>query len=69
MPYVQYCIMNAQNIDPVRVNRDDRDVFAAWKTLGYIEDMSSNLAVSSEFYDIICKILKVGYVEAEDRII
>ncbi len=68
MPYVQYCLMNNDNIDPQHVNRDDRDAFAKWREKGWIADMSTDLSVSSEFYDIMCKILKLGYVVACDRI-
>ena len=69
MPYVQYCLMNDQNIAPACCNKDDREVFSKWRERGWICAMSTGLQVSSEFYDIMCKILKVGYVESCDRII
>jgi len=62
MPYVQYCVMNDQNIRPDRVNQADREVLSEWRQLGFIEGGASGLKVSKEFWDAMHEILWLGYV-------
>ena len=63
MPYVMLKLMDNHNVDPQHINGDERKVFAVWKEKNYIDNMSTSLSVSSEFYDIMVQILKVGYCE------
>lgn len=64
LPYIMTCLMDNNCIGPAHVNSKDRAVFAKWKREGRLFDPSSDLTVSPEFYDIICKILKIGYCSA-----
>ena len=61
IPYIFHCITNSQNIDLRRVNQQDREILKKWKKQNYITSPASDLMVSSEFYEIMSKMLKVGY--------
>ena len=61
LPYIMYCLMDNCNIDPIHINSDDRAVLMKWKKEGRLFDPLSNLTVSSDFYDTICEMLRVGY--------
>ena len=65
MPYIQYVMMNEQRIDPKRINQDEREIKSKWREAGYIEGGASGLAVTKEFWDIICELVFRGYVDIE----
>lgn len=63
MPYIMYVMMNAQKIDIRHCNQDDRDVLQKWREAGHIEGGASGLQITEEFWDIICEIVRLGYVD------
>ncbi|MFT5483314.1 MAG: hypothetical protein ACI9GW_001971 [Halieaceae bacterium] len=63
MPYIQYCMMNNQRIDPNRVNSEERDILQSWRQLGYIEGGAGGLSITKEFWDQINQILWQAYVD------
>lgn len=67
MPYIQYCVLNSQNIDIGKVNAEERKILQSWKEKKYIDSPASDLRVTKEFWDIVNEILWVGYVVAEGR--
>ena len=66
MPYVQYVMMNEQRIDPNKCNGDDREILSKWRKAGHIEGGASGLAITREFWDILCEILFMSYVDYDD---
>ncbi len=66
MPYIQYVMVNERAIDPRKCNADDRAVLAKWRREGHIEGGASGLALTKEFWDIICEIVFLGYVDLEE---
>ena len=65
MPYVLTVMMNMQRIDPRMVNKDDRDIMAKWKKAKYIEGGAGGLNICKEFWNIICEIVMMGYVDID----
>ena len=61
-PYLDYVMKNTQKIEPVRVNREDRDILQKLREEGHIEGGASGLAMTKEFYDYINQVLWIGYV-------
>lgn len=61
LPYIMLCLTDNINIDIARVSNEERAILLQWKKEGRLLDPASNFSVSSEFYDIICKLLKIGY--------
>ena len=61
MPYIMYCLLDNCNIDPNKVNSEERAILMKWQKEERLSSPSSNFMVSAEFYDIICQILKIGY--------
>jgi len=65
MPYILYVMMNEQRIDPRRINQEERDILSKWRKAGHIEGGASDLAITEEFWNIICEIAQMGYVDIE----
>jgi hypothetical protein len=65
MPYVQYVMMNDQCIGPRKISQDERGVLSKWRAAGHIEGGASGLAITREFWDIICEICFLGYVDID----
>jgi len=65
MPYIMYVMMNEQVIDPIKCNRDDRDVLQRWREAGHIKGGASGLDITKEFWNILCEITFLGYVDID----
>ena len=63
MPYVLTVMMNDQKIDPRKCNQDDREILQRWREAGHIEGGASGLQITEEFWNIICEIVRLGYVD------
>ena len=66
MSYILTVMMNDQCIDPAKCNQDDRDILAIWRKADHIEGGASGLQITEEFWDIICEIVRLGYVDLSD---
>jgi hypothetical protein len=66
MPYIQYVMVNEQRIKPEHCNGDDRAILAKWREAGHIEGGASGLAITQDFWNIICEIVFLGYVDLSD---
>ncbi len=66
MPYVLTVMMNGQRIDPAKLNQDDRDILSKWRKAGHIEGGMSGLQITEEFWNIICEVVRLGYVDLSD---
>ena len=65
MPYIQYVMMNDQHLDPHKCNEDDREILSKWREAGHIEGGVSGLAVTREFWYIICDLCFLAYVDID----
>ena len=63
MPYVQYVMANDQRIYPRRCSQADREILSKWRKAGHIEGGASGLSLTKEFWDILCEIIFLGYVD------
>ena len=66
MPYVLTVMMNEQKIKIRHCNQDDREVLQKWREAGHIEGGASGLQITEEFWNIICEIVRLGYVDLDD---
>lgn len=66
MAYIQYVMMNDQRIDPNKCNGDDRAILKKWREAGHIEGGASGLRITEQFWDILCEILFLGYVDLSE---
>jgi len=55
-------MLNEQTIDIRKCNQADREILQLWREAGYIEGGASGLAITREFWDIICDFLWTSYV-------
>lgn len=65
MPYILTIMMNDQCIDPAKCNQDDRKILSKWRKARYIEGGMSGLLITEEFWNIICTIVRIGYVDID----
>ena len=65
MSYIQYVMVNDQRIEPIKCNSDDRAILKKWREAGHIEGGASGLKITPEFWNIICKIIRLGYVDID----
>ncbi|KKN18188.1 hypothetical protein LCGC14_0958240 [marine sediment metagenome] len=65
MAYAQYQMVNEQKIDPNKINQGERAILQKWREAGHIEGGASGLAITKEFWDAICEILFLGYVDID----
>ena len=65
MPYILTVMMNEQKIKPRHCNQDDRDILRKWREAGHIEGGASGLQITEEFWNIICEIVRLGYVDLD----
>ena len=63
MPYIMYVMVNEQKIEPDKINQEERDILAEWKQAGHIEGGINGLRITTEFWNIICEIVRLGYVD------
>ena len=63
LPYLQYVMVNEQKITRGKINPEERDIISDWVAKGYIGSSSSKMKVSKEFWDIMCEIIYLGYVD------
>jgi len=65
MPYVLHTMMDDQRIDPRKCNQDDRVILKKWRQAEHIEGGASGLQITKEFWNIICEIVRMGYVDID----
>ncbi len=66
MPYLHYVMSNDQKIDIIRISEKEREILSKWRKTGYIEGGASGLSITREFWDIMCEIVFLGYVDLTD---
>lgn len=72
LPYIQYCVMNRGIMDASKINGEDRKILSAWEKAGYLNrhmtlDGRIHISVTKEFWDKMCEVLFVSYVDCENR--
>jgi len=65
MPYILNVMMNDQRIDPRKINHEERGILSKWRKAGYLAGGMSLMEVTKEFWDILCEIAFLGYVDID----
>jgi len=65
IPYVQWCVTNDENINPARIDKDERKILSKWREEDLITGGANNLNVSKDFWDAMCELIWLGYVDYE----
>ena len=65
MAYVQYVMCNERKLDIAKVSPPERKILAKWRKVGHIEGGASGLRITKEFWDILCEIIFLAYVDLE----
>jgi len=63
IPYLQYVMVNEQKLDPRKINEDERIILSKWKTRGLLEGGAGGMTITKEFWQFMCDILLVAYVD------
>ncbi|KKL85300.1 hypothetical protein LCGC14_1956070 [marine sediment metagenome] len=65
MAHIQYVMVNSQKLDPNKINVEERAILRRLKTSGHIEGGAGGLRITKEFWDILCEIIFLGYVDLD----
>jgi hypothetical protein len=65
MPYVLTVMMNEQKIDVRRINQEEREILSKWRNAGHVEGGASGMGITKEFYNILCELVFLGYVDLD----
>ena len=65
MVYIQYVMVNAQHIDIATINNDERKILSKWRKTGHIKGGASQMSITKEFWDAICELVFLGYVDID----
>ncbi len=63
LAYIQYVMMNEQRLDPGKVTQEERSILAVWRGMNLMEGGASGLSITREFWEIMCELLFLGYVD------
>jgi len=63
MVHIQYVMCNDQKIDPNKISSDERKILSEWRDREYIEGGVSGLSITKDFWDAICELIFLGYVD------
>lgn len=67
IPYAHHVMLNAQVIDPRKINTDERAILSNWRERGFIEGGASGMAITREFFDAMNELLWLGYVAYREQ--
>jgi hypothetical protein len=62
MPYAQYCLVNGENIDPRKVNQEEREILQEWRDYGFISGGAVDFQVTEKFWNAVHALLWLAYV-------
>ena len=65
MPYILTVMINDQRIEPRKVNGEERTILSKWRKAGHIEGGAGGLVITEEFWNILCEIVRLGYVDLD----
>lgn len=67
MPYVQSVMVNNQQIDPRKINNEEREILSDWRSRGWIDGGAAGMTISKVFWEAIHAILLLAYVDYENQ--
>ncbi len=66
IPYLSFVMTNGQKLEPRKINPEERIILAKFKARGYLEGGASGMRITKEFWDFMCEILFLGYVDIDN---
>lgn len=66
LPYIQYEMVNSRKLDPNKISPREREIMSFWREKGWIEGGASGLYISKPFWDFICEMLWIAYVDYDN---
>ena len=63
--HIQYVMADSQKLEPNKINEEERAILKRWKKDGHIEGGAGGLRITREFWDILCEIVFLGYVDLD----
>ncbi len=61
MPYVQYCLINEQQLDAERISIEEAIILTKWEKKGIMQ-FSERIKTTKEFWDIMSELVWLRYV-------
>lgn len=68
IPYVYDCAINDRNIDPAKINAEEREIMSYWRRHKWMSGgASERVALSAQFADFCHSVLYRAYIDYENR--
>ena len=62
LPYLQYCCVNHQKINPSSISSEERKVISEWRKNGLIDGGASEpISMSQRMWDFTCSLMWISY--------
>lgn len=69
IPYLQYCMCNERKVSQYHVNDEERALLDAWQNRGWVDMALQGTLVSKPFWDAMCEILWLSYVNYDQTML
>lgn len=66
MPYIMHVMINSQRIEIGKISSEERAIISKWRDAGHVEGGAGGLRITQEFWNILCEIVRLGYVDLGD---
>lgn len=66
MVYVQYVLTNEQILRRNCISVEEIEILEQWLDAGYLVTLIPKLKITKKFWDIICELIYLGYVDLSD---
>jgi hypothetical protein len=67
MPYAQHCLVNGNNIEPNKINSEERAILSDWRARGWISGGASDFEATKEFWNVMSDLIWLGYVTHDEQ--
>lgn len=61
--YLQYVMVNEQRFKERNLKPNEHDIIQKWEDAGYMNNEGVYLTITKKFWDAICEIVYLGYVD------
>ena len=65
MVYTQYVMVNEQRFIERNLRPEEHEIIQKWEDAGYANNEGVHLTITKKFWDILCEILYLGYVDTD----
>lgn len=66
LAYMHHIMVNEQKTEPSLISQADRGILQKWEEMGFMAGGGSGVMITKNFWDNMCEIVFLGYVDLCD---